>query len=59
MKEGIDVSFINQHETRVDDVVIKVGLTHREWYKGLDNLVNSRQTIFKLIGTSDNMTQKY
>ena len=32
MKEGIDVSCINRHETRVDDVVIKVGLIHGEWF---------------------------
>ena len=44
-KEGIKVSFINRHETWVDDVVIKVGLTHgddtKDWTAGklkVDNL---------------------
>ena len=36
-KGGLDVSSINRHETRVDDVMIKVGLTHGGWYEGLDN----------------------
>ena len=35
-KGGLDVSSINQHETRVDDVMIKVGLTQGGWYEGLD-----------------------
>ena len=47
MKEGIDVSSINRQETRVDDVVIKVGLTHGDWYEGLDNLVNFRADNFR------------
>ena len=36
-KGGLDVSSINRHETRVDDVMIKVGLTQGGWYEGLDN----------------------
>ena len=36
-KEGLDVSSINQHETRVDDVMIKVRLTQEGEYEGLDN----------------------
>ena len=36
-KEGLDVSFINRHETRVDDVMIKVRLTQEDEYEGLDN----------------------
>ena len=45
LKEGIDVTFINRHETRVDDVVIKVGLTHGKWDKGLDSWwTQSRQS---------------
>ena len=36
-KEGIEVSFTSRHETRVDDVVIKVGLTQGDWYEGLDD----------------------
>ena len=34
---GLDVSSINQHKTRVDDVMIKVRLTQEGEYKGLDN----------------------
>ena len=37
LKEGLDVSSINRHETRVDDVMIKVGLTQGDGYEGLDN----------------------
>ena len=36
-KEGLDVSSINRHETRVDDVMMKVGLTQGDWYEGLDD----------------------
>ena len=37
LKGGLDVSSINRHETRVDDVMIKVKLTQEGEYEGLDN----------------------
>ena len=58
-KGGLDVSSINRHKTRVDEVMIKVGLTQGDWYEGLDNEEVSRQTIFKLIGMSDSMTRQH
>ena len=36
-KGGLDVSSINRHETRVDDVMSKVRLTQEGEYEGLDN----------------------
>ena len=61
MKEGIKVSFINQHETRVDDLVIKVeivGLTHGNGTK--DDIVDGlKEDNLQNVGTSDNMTWQH
>ena len=39
-KGGLDVSSINQHKTRVDDVMIKVGLTQGDSTKQTPNAMD-------------------